>query len=682
MPRTPQSHPIRKPAYRLWLALLLSGALLAVLAPEMTPTQRLIVRFAPESSLAQRAEWLHAHEVALRIDALDAAAIYTRQSLDALLAESIVAHAEIDAPIELLQDTADPADTLGQFVTPALPPDPLFAQQWNLQAVHAPDAWMRLPDTHAITVALIDSGICADHPEFAEAQVSGYDFVEGDATPQDAHGHGCAMAGIIGATRQNDIGIAGLLNRPHLMAWRVADGDGAGYVSSVAMALVHATDNSADLANISLGTRTDTRLLRDAVAYAAAQGLPMIAAAGEGHYPAAYADVIAVGSHDQSGAIVSPGAADAYAPGLDILTTGLGGEIVSFSGTSAASAHMTGLLALQHLTDGELQLSADGLPQLVADPLHHAPPQPGARQITVFVVVYRSSTPLYDPLKLNDLTLSDMNRSTIWHGYDNPGGQPAIEFVLYDDPVVVEGPPPAPDPDYTADYNYAAIYEDFDLCGKIARGEIDEIWLWGEANPAFGKGLEWVTNGPQMQWTWGSNVPDCGRTITTMWFEYNRQVALALHSYGHRMEGAFMKRTPCQFMTERWPWAGREWLDETGRADECSEGLSDSLGFVARAHANNNHLSACGDVHAPPNVLPGIGPYQYAQPNTISSFCESWTRDGTATPETFGCERWNCNERDYQIWWKQNIPGLGHTARDTDGTLLPNWYAYLYDLED
>lgn len=672
---------LKSASYRLWLLLLLSAVLLGVFVAVNPASQRVIVHFAPDSTLVERDRWSASHDVILAIPALDAVVIHTTHSLHALMADATVSIAEYDAPLTLLQDehAENPLDALAQPMQPAPPPDPLYAQQWNVEAVGAPDAWMRLPHQHDITVAIIDSGICADHPEFIGVQITGYDFVEQDDNPQDEHGHGCGVAGIIGATRQNGIGIAGLLNQAHLMTLRVADRAGDGYASSVAAALVYATDNNADVINMSLGIQADALLMRRAVAYASA--IPMVAAVGDDasvYYPAAYDEVMAIGSHNQHGDIIGNSLADYYVPGTEVLTTGLEKQIISMSGTSVASAHMTGMVALDLLTGGEMHING-ALAEMVAEPLrvHSA----GLREVKVFVIVYQSSIPLYDPLKLNALTLSDMTRSSIAHGYDNPQGQPAVEYVLADEPVVVNGAPPPPDPQYSTDYNYAAIYDEFDLCARIKAHDVDEVWLWGEANPDFGNGLEWVTNGPELQWTWGSNVPDCGRTITTMWFEYSREVALALHSYGHRMEGAFMLRTPCQFMTATYPWAGEKWLVDAGRASECDDSLSDTTGFVSRTHANNGNLSACGDVHAPPNVLPGIGAYQYSETNQVASMCEDWQRDGTGTYEVFGCERWNCNERDYHIWWKQNIPAIGYEHRDTDGSLLPNWWDYLWDME-
>ncbi|MEL6310175.1 MAG: S8 family serine peptidase, partial [Chloroflexota bacterium] len=490
---------LKSSSYRLWLLLLLSAGLLGVFVTLHQPSERVIVHFAPDSTLAEREAWSVTQEIELAIPALDAVVIRTGQALSTLEQHAVVGIAEYDAPLTLLQDddTDNPLDALSEPMRPAPPPDPLYAQQWNIQAIHAPDAWMRLPRQHDISVAIIDSGICAEHDEFSGVQITGYDFVEQDAYPQDKHGHGCGVAGIIGATRQNGIGIAGLLNEAHLMALRVADGAGEGYASNIAAALVYATDNSAEVINMSLGTPEDTLLMRRAVSYAGE--IPMVAAAGDAiYYPAGYETVLAVGSRNQAGQAIDSNGADVYAPGVDVLTTGLDNQIVTMSGTSVASAHMAGMVALDLLTADEMRVDGT-LAEMVADmPVQRLA---GAREVKVFVVVYESSIPLYDPLKLNDLTLLDMTRSSIAHGYDNPNGQPAVEYVLADEPVVINGAPPAPDPNYRADYNYAAIYEDFDLCARIQAHEVDEVWLWGEANPDFGNGLEWVTNGPELQCT-------------------------------------------------------------------------------------------------------------------------------------------------------------------------------------
>ena len=85
-----------------------------------------------------------------------------------------------------------------------------------------PEAWEALPaDTPMLTVGVIDSGICAAHPDLDGRVLSGWDFVEDDDQPQDEFGHGCGVAGIIAAEMNNDIGIAGVAPNAEILPLRV-----------------------------------------------------------------------------------------------------------------------------------------------------------------------------------------------------------------------------------------------------------------------------------------------------------------------------------------------------------------------------------------------------------------------------------------------------------------------------
>src|SRR5690606_11313394 len=91
----------------------------------------------------------------------------------------------------------------------ANPNDPRFTEQWALPLIGAADAWPLLTaDVSNVTVAVVDSGIC-QHAELDGRVVAGYDFVENDDTPQDEFGHGCAIAGILAASINDGIGMAG-----------------------------------------------------------------------------------------------------------------------------------------------------------------------------------------------------------------------------------------------------------------------------------------------------------------------------------------------------------------------------------------------------------------------------------------------------------------------------------------
>ncbi|HEV7460902.1 MAG TPA: S8 family serine peptidase, partial [Solirubrobacteraceae bacterium] len=88
-------------------------------------------------------------------------------------------------------------------------PDPLRPQQWGLDMIEADPAHQVGSGSGAV-VAVIDSGVQADHPDLAGRLLSGYDFVDNDGTPQDGNGHGTHVTGIVAADANNGIGVEGV----------------------------------------------------------------------------------------------------------------------------------------------------------------------------------------------------------------------------------------------------------------------------------------------------------------------------------------------------------------------------------------------------------------------------------------------------------------------------------------
>ena len=280
--------------------------------------------------------------------------------------------------------------------------DPYYPDQWALDAMGVEAAWQALPDAlPEMVVAVIDSGICHEHADLQGSILDGgYDFVEDDATAQDEHGHGCAIAGIIGAKIDNRIGIAGIAPNAAILPLRVLDENGIGTYANVAAAIVYAADHDAQFINLSLGGLYPSILLEQAVDYATAKGVTVIAAAGNTGqagvlYPAAYADVIAVGSVDatleQSSFSTYGPEIDLLTPGSQIVTTGLNDAYVTLSGTSMAAAHATGVAVLE-AARGETLQTDGGILTLSesASPDHSAeqPADEGNRDITALACDY------------------------------------------------------------------------------------------------------------------------------------------------------------------------------------------------------------------------------------------------------------------------------------------------------
>ncbi|HEX2907936.1 MAG TPA: S8 family serine peptidase, partial [Phototrophicaceae bacterium] len=259
--------------------------------------------------------------------------------------------------------------------------DPLYDQQWSLPVIGAADGWTQLPDNApTVTVAVIDSGVCADHPDLSGRILPGYDFVSNDTTPQDDFGHGCGVTGIIAANTGNTAGMAGIAPNAQIMPLRVLDERGLGTYSNVAAALVYAADHGAQIINLTLGGLNSSAVLQNAVNYAAGKGVLVIAAAGNTGgavlYPAAYDAVVAVAAVDanlQRSSFSSFGPqVDLLAPGRDILTTARDGGYILMTGTSFAAPEAAGIAALQ-LAVGKSLVLGGGLLRFTAE---NPPPPP------------------------------------------------------------------------------------------------------------------------------------------------------------------------------------------------------------------------------------------------------------------------------------------------------------------
>lgn len=172
----------------------------------------------------------------------------------------------------------DPALSTQEPAAGAPPDTPM---EWWAAREDLPAAWA-VRQTHGATVAVIDTGVDARHPELAGRIVGGAD---NDPTPGtgpqtvDEQGHGTHVASLACATANNHIGIAGAAYRCRLLVYKSDFSD-----ASIAESIVEATDAGADAINMSFGTsgkEVAPAAVRDAVEYAHARGVVLVAAAAD-----------------------------------------------------------------------------------------------------------------------------------------------------------------------------------------------------------------------------------------------------------------------------------------------------------------------------------------------------------------------------------------------------------------
>ena len=297
--------------------------------------------------------------------------------------------------------------------------DPYYGSNWALSKIQVNRAWDLSIGDNTKTVAVIDSGFELNHEDLVNRWRSnlgesgqtqdgdncwtgsaqdkstnncdddnngyiddyrGYDFINNDNSPQagttntsgDAVHHGTMVAGVIGATANNDIGNSGIDQNVKILPLQIFSDDGEAYTNSVVSAIDYATDMHVNVINLSLGSDQFDQTLLSAIQRAISNNITVVGASGNcamnnqtfcnalsapGRmtYPALYPEVIAVGSStntDQRADYSGYGPQlDVIAPGssvgpLPVYNNGSTNSYASGSGTSFSAPLVSGLVSI------------------------------------------------------------------------------------------------------------------------------------------------------------------------------------------------------------------------------------------------------------------------------------------------------------------------------------------------
>lgn len=240
----------------------------------------------------------------------------------------------------------------------------------GVRMIQAPDVWESAERGQGNIVAILDTGCQPDHPDLQDRIIGGQNFTadfDGDpANFDDNNGHGTHVAGTVAASYREDGGVAGVAPEAHLLILKVLTGEGSGEYQGIIDAIHFAIDwrgpddQTVSVISMSLGGPEDVAELHAAIKRAVDAGIPIVCAAGnegdnlydtdEFAYPGAYGEVIQVGAVDFNRRIApfsnTNDEIDLVAPGVDIYSTYPGGKYASLSGTSMATPHVSGALAL------------------------------------------------------------------------------------------------------------------------------------------------------------------------------------------------------------------------------------------------------------------------------------------------------------------------------------------------
>jgi len=231
--------------------------------------------------------------------------------------------------------------------------EPQADKQWALNEIDMNGLWQMSTGSSQIRVAVLDTGIDDSHPDLS-GQVVAETNIATSGKPNDSHGHGTHIAGII-AAKDNNEGIIGIAPDCALLNVKVADDMGRCQASDLAEGIIWAADNGADVINVSIEIHEPYSKLEKAINYAWEKGSLVVAAAGNGGgdspvYPASYENCLAVSAIDSDQDLTTLSNhgdwVDLAAPGSEIYSTLPEKSYGYKSGTSFACAHISGIAAL------------------------------------------------------------------------------------------------------------------------------------------------------------------------------------------------------------------------------------------------------------------------------------------------------------------------------------------------
>lgn len=376
--------------------------------------ERVIVVFKPGTNLSSRQailEKYHAEKLkTLQLINADALAISTNIKAQIAKEASVL---RVDPDVEVFAlETATPRVAPTAPIAPTAPTIPTIgslARQvgataastqtipWGVAKIQADIAWATTTGS-GVRVAVIDTGIDRDHPDLKDNLAGCVNFIYSFKTCEDDNGHGTHVSGII-AAENNTVGVVGVAPNARIYSLKSLNSRGSGFLSDIIEALDWSTTHGIQVVNMSLGTSSDVASFRDAVARVNAAGITQIAAAGNSGpgggtvlFPAKYPGVIVVAASSSTNDIPSWSSrgpeVDITAPGDSIKSTFKGNAYKVMSGTSMATPHVTGVVALRlFLKPGESPSQIESILKSNSDPLPFDPAIVGSGLINAVKVI-------------------------------------------------------------------------------------------------------------------------------------------------------------------------------------------------------------------------------------------------------------------------------------------------------
>jgi hypothetical protein len=224
-----------------------------------------------------------------------------------------------------------------------------------------------------------------------------------------------------------------------------------------------------------------------------------------------------------------------------------------------------------------------------------------------------------------------------------------------------------PQNDPTCNLNIMADYDGIindpilDICGRLNRDEIDEVWI---DPPPYSGFFESVLAGPDGFWYNGPTYTanSCNKLIPIMGFNYERGWTGG-HTFGHRTEATM---TYAVYGS----WVG----------NDPDPHNWEKFGMV-RFQSPSFNYAGCGSNHYVPNAVLAENDYDYDIAIPFDTICDSFYNypnlgDAQLVKTSTSCTRWNCTETGYNEWWYTHLPHFPGVGPDSK---LNDWWFYILD---
>lgn len=204
-------------------------------------------------------------------------------------------------------------------------------------------------------------------------------------------------------------------------------------------------------------------------------------------------------------------------------------------------------------------------------------------------------------------------------------------------------------------FDYKGMCDTYNFGEKRNRNEITEVWVYSfpfsgmYESQLIGPGAFWCNSPPI------TNYDKLEKLLPVMGWNYERGVAEALHSYGHRVESVMVHRYG------RW---------------DCKNPDPNSWEIFTRIDKDVPDGAHVGNIHFPPN---GLSDYDYSNTKYVKCYADNWKRYPVLLDQRrdLNCREWGCSQLGYMRWWFSHLP---HFKGKYKG-VLNNWWFYAVDYD-